>query len=133
MQNSTFDPVNIYDYQKTKLNKNAQGVQGVVTAGQVGNLDLTLADDHLVTGGALIVSNAALGDKCHFQVLYNGVVANQYVTDWFMDPSISTQKTPEVLYPAKIVAGLTLRVVYHSTGQNDVTVSMNYDLEKVMK
>lgn len=132
MQNSTFDPQNIYDYQKAKLNKDAKGVSGTATAGQTTNLDLTLTDDSLITGGNLICVGQAQGDYCHLQVVYGGTVISQYVTDWFIDPNNSVQKTPIVYYPAKLPTGFTLRLVYVSTGQNNVWIALNYDKEKVI-
>src|SRR5574343_943736 len=118
MQNSTFDPQNVYDYQKSKLNKDAKGASTTITAGQTATLDLTLTDDSLITGGNLICVGQAQGDYCHLQVTMGETVLSQYVTDWFIDPNSSSQKTPIVYYPAKLPAGLTLRLVYVSTGQN---------------
>jgi hypothetical protein len=131
--NTTFDPSNIIDFEKSKLNKSAIGIQQNVTAGQTVNIDYVLTDDLLILRGVLLVKNSSQGDYVDFQVLHPvyGLVA-QFVTSWFIDPDSTTQETPTSNYPAKLAAGLTLRLVYHSVGQSNVWVAINYDAEKVL-
>jgi hypothetical protein len=133
MQNSDYDPQNIYDFEKSKLNKDAKGVIGTAAAGQVTNLDLTITDDMLITGGGLLAKGAAQGDTVDFQILAGQNLVAQYVTNWAINPDQTQQETPKSNYPAKLPAGLTLRLVYHSVGNNDVWIAINYDREKIMK
>jgi hypothetical protein len=137
-QNTKFDPENINFFNKTKLFKDCKGASGVAVAGQTTNLDLTLSDDVLMTGGVFLAQNAAQGDKVDFQVLAPDgqggyVVVAQFITDWYLDPTVVQQPIPRSSYPAKLVAGLILRVIYHSVGENNVWMAVNYDREKVLE
>lgn len=132
--NTKYDPQHSKDFQKGLLNKDAKGQSGTVIAGSTTSFDMPLQDDMLITGGVLLSKNANQGDKVHFQIVHStyGVIA-QYVTDWFINPEVVEQRTPSIEYPAKLQAGLILRLVYVSTGQNDVWVAINYDREKVLE
>lgn len=134
MNNSLYNPQNIADFEKVKLNKDAKGVSTTVPAGTTVNLDLTLADDCLMAGGTgFLAKGAAPGDTVDFQVVHpvNGVIA-QFITDWYVNPDSTEQFVPPSNYPAKIFAGLILRVVYHSTGASDVWIAVNYNKEKIL-
>jgi len=130
---TTYDPQNITSFEKTKLFKDAKGVSGVAAFGTTTYLDLVLTDDVLMTGGMFLAQGAAWGDKVDFQVIHpvNGVIA-QFITDWYLNPDVTKQEVPGSNYPAKLVAGLTLRVVYHSVGGTDVNIAVNYNREKVL-
>lgn len=132
MQNSKFDPQNISEFVKSKLNKDGIGISGIAVAGQTTNLDITISDDYLITGGVLLVDGAVQGDNVDFQILYGQTVIAQYITNWFINYKNIRQETPSTNYPAKLTAGLTLRLVYKSTGDSDVWIAINYDREKVM-
>lgn len=131
--NTLFDPKNLNEFEKSKLNKDAKGVSVTIPAGTTTNLDMTLAHDYLTTGGSCIVIGAAQGDTVDFQVIHPvyGVV-NQFITNWFINPTTSYQEIPTSFYPAKLPTGLILRVVYHSVGLANVWIAVNYDLEKVL-
>jgi len=131
--NTTFDPSNTSLFEKAKLNKDAHGICATVTAGAVTNLDFTLTDDMLVTGGVFLCSGGAQGDFVNFQVVHPiAGVLNQFITNWYIDPSTIRQETTKSNYPAKLPAGLILRVSYTSTGTSNVWIAINYDLEKVL-
>jgi hypothetical protein len=133
MQNSTFNPVSTIDFTKDKLNKDAQGVFWTITAGTTANIDYTLTNDVLISGGhALLIQNASWGDKVDFQIVMGTTVISQYVTSWPVDPTKVNQTIPTSNYPAKIPYGFILRLVYHSTGGTNVDVAMGYNLEKVI-
>jgi hypothetical protein len=132
MEASTFNPQNVSEFEKSKVAKDANGVSGTAVAGQTTNIDLVLADDMLITGGFLLAQNANQGDYCHFKVMAGPTLAAQFVTNWFIDPSQTKQQTPQSNFPAKIPAGLTLRVSYVNVGATDVWVAINYDLNKVL-
>ena len=83
--NTVFDPSNVNFFDKTKLNKDAQGLQMTVTAGTTGTIDLTLTMDIVVAGGSvLLAKGAAPGDYVEFQIVHPiyGVI-NQFITKWY--------------------------------------------------
>jgi hypothetical protein len=138
MQNSTYNPIHENDFEKNKLTFDAQGVSTTVTSGSITNLDYTLTDDCLITGVELIVNNGNYGDTLSFQVVDTtgftgypvGTVLDQYATNWNVAPVTDTQLS--VVYPAKIITGLTLRVVYTSTGSSNPFIALNYKLHKCL-
>jgi hypothetical protein len=130
---TTYDPQNMRDFEKVKLFKDAKGVSGTATAGTTTNLDLALTDDILLAGGSIFLAQgAAAGDKVDFQVLAGGNVIAQFISDWYVDPSTVVQQVPQSNYPAKLFAGMVLRVAYHSVGTSDVWIAVNYNREKVL-
>ena len=138
MQNSTYNPIHENDFEKNKLTFDAQGVSTTVTSGSITNLDYTLTDDCLITGAELIVNNGNYGDTLSFHVVDTtgftgypaGTVLDQYATNWNVAPVTDTQLS--VVYPAKIITGLTLRVVYTSTGSSNPFIALNYKLHKCL-
>ncbi len=134
---TAFDPIHVNEFEKTKLNKSSQGVIMTATLGGTANLDLTVSDDYILAGGAtVLVQNGFWGDSVDFQVLSGSTLLKQFVTSWFIDPSNVSQQVPQSYYPAKIFAGLTMRVVYHSVGSGlgiiAPSIAVNYNLEKVL-
>lgn len=131
--NTEFDPKNVNDYEKTKLNKDAEGVNGTITAGTTEYIDLTLSDDVVMAGGdVLLVWDSAKGDTIDFQIIFDNSVLSQFITDWNIDNTTVKQTTPTTEIPGKIFTGSILRLIYHSTGQNDVYVAINYNKDKVL-
>ncbi len=134
--NTGYDPKNILDFEKSKLNKNALGISAVLTRGGTTNIDYTLTDDLLLAGGTVVlVRNSDWGDHMTFQILSGGVVVNQFVTNWYVNPENIAQPIPSANYPAKLFAGLVLRIVYVSTAAGlDPTpeIVINYNFEKVL-
>ena len=137
--NTTYNPVRTTDFEKTKLNFNGQGVTSTINAGTTTNIDYLLADDCLITGLELIVNNGNYGDFANIQVIDTtgftgypaGTVLEQIGTNWYLSPSTDTQF--DIAYPAKIIAGLTLRIIYTSTLLVGTTfVAINYKLHKVL-
>lgn len=134
---TSYDPRNILDFEKSKLNKAARGMKQTVTLGGTCNIDYTLADDMLLAGGSVfLVENVRWGDKVTFQVLNGSTVLAEFITDWYLNPETKQQAVPSSSYPAKIYAGLTLRIIYTSTGNplSDPVpeVCINYNFEKVL-
>lgn len=134
-----FNPATTSDFDKNKLLFDAQGVSTTITPNTTSNVDLTLTDDCLITGAWLIISNSQNTDYLCFQIvdttgvtgLPPGTVLNQFITNWYLDSSVNTQF--DMLYPAKILSGLTLRVVYTSTSSTiSPLISINYKLHKVL-
>lgn len=135
--NTTYNPPNIGSLVKNALLFNGQSIQATVTAGQSANLDLLLCDDHLITGIWPIINNGNYGDNIKIQVVdttgFTGQPAGtvlQQLCSFYVPPTMSTQF--DLLYPAKAISGLTLRIVYNSTGSSDVFVAINYKLHKVL-
>lgn len=133
MINSTYKPNNISEFEASKLNANFQGISGICIAGQSLNLDLTMTEDHLITGVQLLAKGSNFGDRITLQVVHPvyGVV-NQFASDWQVCSDSEIKLDKEVIYPAKLFTGLILRVLYVSTGSIPVQVLVNYDLHKVL-
>jgi hypothetical protein len=129
--NTTYSPGKLSDFEASKLNYNGQSASANVPAGQSADIDITMTDDHLLTGGWLMISGGDPGNSCTFQVVHPiaGVV-NQFITSWKMPAECFTPIM--VPYPAKIYAGLTLRLVFVNSGATDCIVAINYDLHKVL-
>lgn len=135
---TTYRPIKTADFEATKLNFNAQGVATTITLGTTCNLDYTLTDDCLITGAWLLSSSGNLGDTANFQVVDTsgaftgvpGTVLNQFITNWYCPATADVQF--DMVYAAKVYAGLTLRLVYTSTGTSNVWVAVNYKLHKVL-
>ncbi len=138
--NTQFAPTNTDQYSAKDLNASHKGTKFTAIAGQATSHDLAITDDVLIDGGVLVVLNGVIGDKITFQVVdidnIKGYGANtvlgQYKTDWYINPQESVQLDFTSRYPAKVFAGLYLRVVYTSTGSNNLDVIVNYKLQKVL-
>ena len=116
------------------------------------NIDKLVDEDRYVNGVRLILNNHEWDDYLHFEIVdkdgvgvslgwydqntFDTVLGGLYVADrfgeeWQLDDSIKTQPDVVVPYPAKIYAGLYIRIVYISTGTvNDVDVNANLYLHK---
>jgi len=131
--NTTFDPQNTNLFEKIKLNKAAEGHEFTVTAGTTQNLDIAITDDALVMTSCILIDGAVKGDHWAMQVIHPiaGVVF-QGVTGWRVDFTTLNQPLPKANFPAKVFAGLTLRIAYTSVGANDVWVCINLDKDKVL-
>jgi hypothetical protein len=138
--NTTYNPPNIDAFIKTALNYDAVGVTGTAAAGNTTNIDYALTNDTLITGAQVLTNTAAFGDSISFQVVdvnnilgYGAnVVLNQFVTNWQLRADSQEQIDLKVNYPAKIITGLYLRLIYVSTGTSPVAVAINYSLHKVL-
>jgi hypothetical protein len=127
-------------FTSDNVNTNNQGIIGIAAAGQVTNIDLKMMDDNFITGGILRTFHSTFGDYIHLQVIDidnvlgfgTNVVLGQYCTSWYLRDDAQEQFNETTSYPAKIVAGLYLRIVYHSIGQSDVVVTANYRLHKAL-
>lgn len=139
--NTQYDPPNINAFVKVALNYNAVGVTGVANSGTTTNVDYQLTDDTLLTGAQVLTSTSVFGDSITFQVVdvnnilgYGAnVVLKQFITNWQLRSDSQEQIDLHVNYPAKLKAGLYLRLVYSSTGGSNVNVAINYALHKVLQ
>jgi hypothetical protein len=136
--NTTYNPPNINSFIKSALSFDAQGVSTTATANSASNLDYTLTDDCLITGMELIISNGNYGDTANFQIVDStgafsgtpGTVLNQFASNWNVPPTADLQF--DMSYPAKILATMTLRIVYTSTGSVAPFIAVNYKLHKIL-
>lgn len=122
-----FDPKSTSEMTKANLNFNGQKMMGTVLPGTTQNIDLTLTEDHLLTGATLILTNASSDDEVKFQIVMGTTVVNQFI-DWY-----AKDLDKDIGYPAKIPAGLIIRVVYKNTNTtNSVKVRVNLNLHKIL-
>jgi hypothetical protein len=133
MQNSTYDPSAESEYSKKFLNVDFKGVSGTATAGTSTSIDHTLTDDVLLVGSQVLAAGSVFGDSCDFQVVHpEAGVLKQFVSSWGVSSDNQEKINMNSIFPAKIPAGLILRFVYHSTGEANVSVLINYKLYKVL-
>lgn len=123
---TTYDPTNSNSLEKNRLNYNGQKMSATVPANSSQNIDITLADDHLLTGAKLTLTNPCDDDEIKFQVVSGSTVVNQFI-DWY---AVNIDK--ELQYPAKLPAGITLRAVYKNTCDTSVKVRINLFLHKIL-
>ncbi len=140
MQNSILQITRVDQFASDNVQVNNQGIMGTAIAGQLTNIDLKMLDDNFITGGILNTISSTFGDYVHLQVIdidnvlgYGAnVILGQYCTSWFMRSDSQEQLNEKTDYPAKLLAGVYLRLAYHSTGADDVIITLNYRLHKVL-
>jgi len=133
MQNSTYNPNAESEYSKKYLQVNNIGVTGTITAGTSNNIDYTLTDDHLLIGAQILCNNSAFGDYCDVQIIHpQAGVVSQFFTNWYLGSDKQEKYNVETKFPAKLPAGLTIRLVYHSVGNVNVDVLLNLKLLKIL-
>lgn len=134
-----FAPSRVDEFQADKLQFNAQGVKANPSLNTATNLDLYFSDDHLITGFWLVCSGAASGDKVALQAIDTdnimgfgaGTVLKQFATNIYLASNFDAQF--DVAYPAKIYAGLSLRIIYTSTSLlGSPFFAANFKLHKVL-
>lgn len=139
MLGSTLIISKVCEFSRDNVIFSGMGVCGPVAIGQVGNVDLLIPDDCYLTGGQLNAKNGLFGDYADMQVVDvdgkyapKGYVLAQFQTSCQIIDSEQRQMEFDLTYPAKILGGLYLRVVYHSFGMltGNVMVSVNYALHK---
>lgn len=134
MINSTFRPTHKSQFKSDNVMFNGLSCFGQCDASSSATADLTLVDDHLITGGSLIVKNGKFGDKVRLQVVHPTMgVVSQFVTDYGIVSDSEFQLKMSEDYPSKIPAGLSLRIVYianAAAGTREFCI--NYDLHKIL-
>jgi hypothetical protein len=135
-----FKPQSKLDYSCDSLNTNLKGTRFTALGNQVTIYDFLITEDNLIDGAQLHCIGANLKDKITFQVvdkdnvLGTGLnkVLGQYVTDWHINPQITEQFNYVSEYPAKLLSGVYLRIIYTSAGASSVEVLTNFRLHKVL-
>lgn len=137
---TTYTPTRNDDFDSKSLQFNATGNHGTAAHGTATNIDFLVSQDMIMTGGTLILKGQCFGDTVDQQVVDvdgvyypAGTVLRQFVTDWNVADDVQIQGGIVVAgYPAKILSGLYIRLIYHSTCGTDVNVAVNYLLHKVL-
>lgn len=139
--NTTYRPARVVDFEYQKLNYAAQGVMANPTINTSTNVDLYMAHDYLITGFWITGGGTTFGDKVTLQAIDTdnifgygaGTVLNEFATDVYL-PANSFSEHFDVAYPAKIFAGLSLRIIYTSVATTGAAPSfaVNYKLHKVL-
>jgi len=104
---------------------------GTATAGQSTSIDFKLIDDRYCNGGRLLVSQTGQEDQITFQVVDKdnilgygaGVVLDQFIDGYYIPASDTLEVKLD--YPAKIIAGLYMRLIYKNTSLTDTIVKCN--------
>lgn len=133
--NTTFKPIRSADLTADALNFAGHGTYGECVAENTEvHIDLQLADDVLLTGGVLLVKGGKFEDKISMQVVHPTMgVLNEFVTDYRVVEDSQKQFDLSSAYPAKIYAGLILRIKYVSCAIPGVRdIAANYYLHKVL-
>ena len=131
-----------------------QGFSGTATAGTTTAIEHTLTEERFTNGTHLILKDHVTGDSVDFEIVdksysfagilypadYNGtawsivaptgVVLDKFGDNWFVSGDSESQHPNILSYPGRLLAGMTIRVTYHSTGGTDVKVYCNNFLHK---
>lgn len=104
---------------------------GTCAAMSTENIDYKIEQERYINGGTLIIDNIGNNDKMTFQVIDKdnvlgfgtNVVLDQFITDYY----IPNNKLLEVRldYPARISAGLYVRMIYTNTSLETSTIKCN--------
>lgn len=130
--NTVYIPIGL-ELDPSKVEGYGQGVFDIgCAANSTTNLDLTLTDDVIITGLELITYGASIGDYVVMQILAGAVVVKTPLPGpWYV--SSNADQSFSLAFPMKIVAGLTIRVVVHTTVLLVTPgVAVNYKLWKVL-
>jgi hypothetical protein len=107
------------------------GFSGTADYGTTTALDYTLSAERWIDGVELLVSGAAQGDYVNFQVVHpQAGVLDTFGATWYVDHERCKQTVVVLSYPARLVAGLIIRVSYVSVGTADVWVAANLRLHE---
>lgn len=115
-----------------------KGISGTATNSTSTNIDYCVLEERYINGIRLILTDHHTDDAINFQIVdvdnvlgYGaGLVLDEFGSTWSIDSTVSTQSDVIVPYPAKIIAGLYIRLVYISAGSVDVKVKANLYLHK---
>jgi hypothetical protein len=90
--------------------------------------DYVFAEDRYITGVEVFVNNPAFGDNIDFDIIHpvSAESIDDFAANWYVSPG----KQIYEVYPAKIPAGLIIRVTYRATSANVVEFYINGFLHK---
>lgn len=141
MQGSKYQPSKQSEFSAKDLNLDFKGTAFTIPKTTVTNCDALITDDSIIDGGRVIAAGVAQGDYVACQVVDKdnvlgygaGAVLNQFVTQWYLAPGAAVAWDFTATYPAKLYAGLYVRVIYTSVGTvDDVWMAVNLKLHKIL-
>lgn len=107
------------------------GFTGTATAGETTNIDFTMPDCRYIVGLNLVLKNHKIGDTVSFQVVHpQAGVLDEFATNWNVCDDEGDQKIVEFPLRGKIPQDIIIRLVYTSSGTDDVYVACNLMLHK---
>lgn len=146
MLNSTFNPDTLEGFTKNLMAVDWQSTQSTVTAGVTQNIDFLVPRDMLLVGLQLLAKGSSFGDTATLQIvcvsgtLLNGAaicppntVLNQFGTNIGIGDDSQLKIDMISQFPAKLFGGLTIRLIYTSTGANNVQIISNYKLLSILQ
>jgi hypothetical protein len=106
---------------------------GIAIAEATTDIDYLLTAERWINGGILLLQNHNFNDSYVFQVVDKdnvlgygaGVVLDEFIKDYFVDSDNQAQQQLMLDYPARIYAGLYLRLKYTSVGTTNVNIKCN--------
>ena len=112
----------------------SEGTYGVATAGGTTNLDYKITVTKSIYGAQYFAQNSVAGDSVLFQIVDvdgimghgPGLVLSSFVNKWYVIPN--TFVDVPLPLSSQIPEGLYIRVVYNSTGSQNVNMICNYYL-----
>lgn len=108
-----------------------KGITGTALFGVTTNIDHALAEERWIDGVEVMQVGAAKGDTVHFQIVHPTLgVVDTFGETWNIDSTTGKQGAVVLSYPAKLVAGLSVRCAYNSVGTANVWVGINLRLHK---
>lgn len=110
-------------------------VYDVCPAGETKEIDYEFTENLYINGGCVILSGSVVGDWLEVKVIHPVYGAiKTYVKKRYVPASPAGASSPVVEintpYAGKIPAGLKLRMIFHSTGTEDVKIASNYSLHR---
>lgn len=104
---------------------------GTCLTNTTSNIDYEITQDRYINGGRLIINNIGTDDKISFQVIDknnvmgfgSNVVLDEFITDFYIPQDGSLEVSLD--YPAKILAGLFIRLVYSCSHASGCTIKCN--------
>lgn len=128
------------DMSADKVKFRGEGLSFTATAGASTTFDHILSEARLLDGIQLILKDQAFGDSVDLKIVdvnntlgYGaGVVLDAFSTGWRVASDRQDQGQIRLPYAAEVLAGLSIRLVYHSVGASNVSVEANLFAHKYM-
>lgn len=135
MQNSTYNADTWNQVQASATRANALGIRKSCPANTQTNIDYLLTDDVFLRAIEMLAQGVTFGDTIDLQVLDAELnILLTPVSGWALAASaMQTVVKYESIVPQKLLAGMTLRVIYNSTGLLlPANVAVNYVVPKIL-
>ena len=133
--NTQYAPTNVNEFNKSFITFSGKSIYFECETNAESNGDLTLTEDYLLTGGMLLVKNGEFHDEVSLQIVHPTLgVVNEFVSKFKIIENDIRQFMLDLNYPAKLPAGLIIRVKYKasnlSVSKRDIAI--NLFLHKVL-